>query len=214
MKTLAKRVIPLAILALAVSLAGLQSAAAQTAPKADYDGDDDRLIEIATLAQLDAVRHDLDGDGAPSAGGGARYVAAFPNADERMGCPAPSCRGYELANDLNSNRPNWVPIGVSGGQTEAYRAVFNGNGHSISGLRVESDAARVGMFAMLSGTVRNLRLLGVNVTSNSAASNSAAGGLAGIAGGNVANVHVAGTVSGSARYVGGLAGTIGHSAIV
>ena len=44
MKTLAKRVIPLALLALAVSIAGLQTAAAQTAAKVDYDGDDDRLI--------------------------------------------------------------------------------------------------------------------------------------------------------------------------
>ena len=214
MKTIAKRIVPLALLALIASLAGLQSAAAQTAPKVDYDGDDDRLIEIATLAQLDAVRHDLDGDGAPSASGRARYAAAFPNADERMGCPAPRCRGYELANDLTSTRPNWVPIGVNGGQTQAYRAVFNGNGRSISGLRIESDAARVGMFGQLANaTVRDLRLLSVSVTSNSAASNSAAGGLAGVAGGNIANVHVAGTVSGSARYVGGLAGTIAAAAV-
>ena len=31
----------------------------------NYDADDDRLIEITTLAQLDAIRHDLDGDGQP-----------------------------------------------------------------------------------------------------------------------------------------------------
>ena len=35
----------------------------------DYDADDDGLIEIATLAQLDAVRHDLDGDGIPAGSG-------------------------------------------------------------------------------------------------------------------------------------------------
>ena len=35
----------------------------------DYDADDDGLIEIATLAQLDAVRHDLDGDGVPAGSG-------------------------------------------------------------------------------------------------------------------------------------------------
>ena len=35
-------------------------------PAVDYDADDDGLIEIATLAQLDAVRHDLDGDGVPA----------------------------------------------------------------------------------------------------------------------------------------------------
>ena len=35
----------------------------------DYDADNDGLIEIATLAQLDAVRHDLDGDGVPAGSG-------------------------------------------------------------------------------------------------------------------------------------------------
>ena len=29
----------------------------------DYDTDDDGLIEISNLAQLDAVRYDLSGDG-------------------------------------------------------------------------------------------------------------------------------------------------------
>ena len=82
----------------------------------DYDLDDDGLIEIATLAQLDAVRHDLDGDGVPagaaaapsesaapgeSAGSGeatadsgealargaAAHAAAFPDTAEGMGCP-------------------------------------------------------------------------------------------------------------------------------
>ena len=34
-----------------------------------YDTDGDGLIEITTLAQLDAVRHDRNGDGVPTAGG-------------------------------------------------------------------------------------------------------------------------------------------------
>ena len=52
----------------------------------DYDTDDDGLIEIRTLAQLDAVRHDLDGDGTPSPGGAASYRTAFANAVDRLGC--------------------------------------------------------------------------------------------------------------------------------
>ena len=36
----------------------------------DYDTDGDNLIDITTLAQLDAVRHDLNGDGDPTAGTG------------------------------------------------------------------------------------------------------------------------------------------------
>ena len=42
----------------------------------DYDADDDGLIEIVTLAQLDAVRHDLDGDGVPAGPGAAAATGA------------------------------------------------------------------------------------------------------------------------------------------
>ena len=68
----------------------------------DYDADDDGLIEIGTLPQLDAVRHDLDGDGTPAPGQGAAYRAAFADAVDRLGCAAvDGCTGYELAADLD-----------------------------------------------------------------------------------------------------------------
>ena len=57
----------------------------------DYDRDDDGLIEVSNLSQLNAIRYDLDGDGAPgaeSAGAEANYAAAFPDAVYGMGCPA------------------------------------------------------------------------------------------------------------------------------
>ena len=113
----------------------------------DYDADDDGLIEIATLAQLDAVRHDLDGDGVPvgsgtaAASGAAARAAAFPDAAERMGCPAPACVGYELVADLDfdtdgsgaadagdafwNGGAGWRPIGTL---DEPFTAVFSGNG--------------------------------------------------------------------------------------
>ena len=64
----------------------------------DYDLDGDGFIEISNLAQLDAVRHDLDGNGDPSAGAGATaYNAAFPepNHDVRRahGLPVRDMRG-------------------------------------------------------------------------------------------------------------------------
>ena len=42
-----------------------------------YDPDGDGLIGVHTVAQLDAVRHDLDGDGVPAAAGAAAHGAAF-----------------------------------------------------------------------------------------------------------------------------------------
>ena len=78
--------------------------AQQTSPPPtamDYDGDNDNLIDITTLAQLDAVRHDLNGDGRSATGDGAvSYAAAFPSLTPGMGCPV-TCAGYELMDDLD-----------------------------------------------------------------------------------------------------------------
>ena len=71
----------------------------------DYDTDENGLIEVSTLAQLDAMRWDLDGDGAPTTGDGGAYANAFPQRAVGMGCPAvsgtPTCTGYELTQDLD-----------------------------------------------------------------------------------------------------------------
>ena len=86
---------------------------AQT-PTVDYDVDDDGLIEVSSLAQLNAIRWDLDGDGTADVypadqhgntghdpQGAAKYAAAFPNAAAQMGCPSSGCVGYELSADLD-----------------------------------------------------------------------------------------------------------------
>ena len=68
----------------------------------DYDADDDGLIEVSNLAQLDAVRHDLDGDDFPAnEASSVAYYAAFPDAPADMGCPADGCVGYELVANLD-----------------------------------------------------------------------------------------------------------------
>ena len=55
------------------------SPAAQGSSGTDYDTDSDGLIEITTLAQLDAIRLDLDGDGRPTSV--LAYRSAFPLGD-------------------------------------------------------------------------------------------------------------------------------------
>ena len=77
---------------------GAESAQASATPDAalgtDYDSDDDGLIEVGTLARLNAIRWDLEGTGAPAirAPGDARhaneteYLAAFPDPEAGMGC--------------------------------------------------------------------------------------------------------------------------------
>ena len=119
----------------------------------DYDTDDDGLIEISNLAQLDAVRHDLNGDGAPAFNGAVSYGAAFPNRGSRTACGGLiGCVGYELRADLDfdtnasgdadagdtywNDGAGWVPIDAPFG---GYAAIFEGNGHTISHLLVNRD---------------------------------------------------------------------------
>ena len=69
------------------------------------DADGDGLIGIHTPAQLDAVRHDLDGDGAPTTAGAAGHAAAFGvtgGAHRGVVCNGP---GVGLGSSGRSGRP-------------------------------------------------------------------------------------------------------------
>ena len=184
----------------------------------DYDADDDGLIEIATLSQLDAVRHDLDGDGAASAAGAAAYASAFPGAVSGMGCPAPGCGGYELAADLdldtNGNGvadagdgwwnagSGWVPIGSS---AAPFTSAFAGNGRTVSHLFANRGAGDyVGLFGMSRGTITGVGVVEADVTGRSYV-----GGLLGKnEGGEVRASYSTGRVAGYS-VVGGLVGING-----
>ena len=185
--------------------------AVEAASAVDYDRDDDGLIEIRTLAQLDAVRHDTSGAGSPSSSGEAPYAAAFPNRGVTMGCGGGACRGYELVSDLDfdtnrsggpdagdtywNNGAGWVPIGHDHADLAT---TFEGNGHTIRNLFVHRDD-RSGLFTTVGSfaTVRRLELIGVDVTGESA------GALAALNVGVVFGVHATGRVSGT-ESAGGL----------
>ena len=73
---------------------------------ADYDLDNDNLIDVVNLAQLNAIRHDLNGDGAGMTGAAAGgYLAGYPGYTTGMGCPG-TCAGYELRANLNFDTNN------------------------------------------------------------------------------------------------------------
>ena len=182
----------------------------------DYDSDDDRLIEIRTLAQLDAMRHNLDGGVIPD--DRAAYDLAFPAPIDRMGCGIEGCSGYELMADLDfdtngsgtadagdtywNGGAGWAPIGspalLSSG---AFSTTLDGNDHVIANLFV-NGGDYAGLFGALgqSGVIRNLSLTGIDVTGEYSA-----GGLAGQNAGTVIASHATGTVRGQ-DLVGGLVG--------
>ena len=63
--------------------------------------DNDGFIEVANLAQLDALRYDLDGDGLVDGAIWMPYYSAYPMGALGMGCPSEGCTGYELTANLD-----------------------------------------------------------------------------------------------------------------
>ena len=192
--------------------------AALTPALIDYDANNNGLIDIASIAQLDAVRYDLDGDGVPASS--TPYEAAYPNrhraTSTRMGCPAGACAGYELTADLtfptSGDHSNWDPIGGSDG----FIATFDGGGHTLTGLNVSATGVaalfvRIGdSVGTATGTVKNLGLVNPTITTSGSGGENQ-GALAATIGsrGLVENSYVRGgtiTVSGASNRGGGLAG--------
>ena len=181
------------------------------------DRDGDGLIEVDNLAQLDAVRWDLDGNGISD---NADYAAAFSDADIGTMCSVTSCAGYELtANldfDTNGNGEadegdvywngggGWIPIGES---NDPFVAIFEGGGRRISNLYIRRSP-NVGLFGVLGSgsTVSGIGLVDTNVV---ASGYGAAGALAGIGHGVIEDSFADGLVAGCVDHIGGLVGLNG-----
>ena len=184
-----------------------------------YDTDADGLIEITTLAQLDAIRHDPDGDGVPANAGANAYRAAFPDAfpeaDSQLRCVL-ECRGYELMADLDfdtdddgdvdsddaywNNGAGWNPLGSG----TDFAATFEGNGHTLRHLFINRPTiSRVGLFGDTDSTcaIRNIGVTHVDVTGARLV-----GGLVGESSCTITASYATGRVSGSIS-IGGLVGS-------
>ena len=186
-----------------------------------YDTDGDGLIEITTLAQLDAVRHDRNGDGVPTGGGTSTYRVAFPDAfpeaDSQLRCVL-ECHGYELMADLDfdtdddgdvdsddtywNNGAGWNPIGSSGSD---FRTMFEGNGHTVRNLFINRPSTNyLGLFGYTDwkSNIRNVGVIQVDV-----AGRTYVGGLVGNNLGTITACYATGQVSGANQNIGGLVGS-------
>ena len=192
----------------------------------DYDTNNNGLIDITTLAQLNAIRWDVNGDGDVSSGNAANYLRAFPrrdtNAATLMGCPSGACTGYELMNDLDfdenddgqitaadagywNSGAGWNPIGT-------FTATFSGNGYTIANLFINrSGTDNIGLFGRIGGSAR-IEALGL--TAAEVTGRNVVGILAGQVDTNTMTVasFTTGQVSGETG-VGGLVGSRDNSAL-
>ena len=103
-----------------------------------------------------------------------------------------------LADNIDLTGKDWTPIGTSFGNS--YTGTFDGNGKTITGLTVTGSDRYTGLFGFIKGTVKNVVLTEINITSGTFV-----GGVAGWSfDGNIENCSVSGSVSGS--DVGGVVG--------
>ena len=104
----------------------------------------------------------------------------------------------------------WTPIGTD--YDNSYKGTFDGGGHTITGLTFTTNDEFAGLFGWLNraGTVKNVVMEGVQITSNQIYGGSI-GGVVGSSWGTIENCSVSGNVSGTV-YVGGVAGQTNSSA--
>ena len=109
-----------------------------------------------------------------------------------------------LNTDIDLTGKDWTPIGTD--YDKSYKGTFDGGGHTITGLTFTTNDKYAGLFGWLNkaGTVKNVVMEGVQITSNQIYGGSI-GGVAGYSWGTIENCSVSGSVSGTV-YVGGVVG--------
>ena len=109
-----------------------------------------------------------------------------------------------LDKNIDLTGKGWTPIGTS--FDNSYKGTFDGGGHTITGLAVTTNDQFVGLFGYLNraGTVKNVVMEGIQITSNQIYGGSI-GGVVGYGWGTIENCSVSGSVSGTV-YVGGVVG--------
>ncbi len=206
------------------------------AVQTDYDSDDDGLIDVDSLAKLNAIRYDLDGNGvADDTDNNAAYATAFPNpASDQCDDPdttltTETCTGYELTASLDfdtngtmddrtddtyyNEGAGWLPIAGAQniGANEGFQATFEGNGNTISNLFINREYAATDIWAGyrmgLFGAVGDMAVIrNLTLTAVNVTGEEEVGGLAGISLGEISEVDVTGSVTGATIDVGGLVG--------
>ena len=102
-----------------------------------------------------------------------------------------------LDKNIDLTGKEWTPIGTS---SSSYTGTFDGGGHTITGLTVTGSDEYAGLFGYIGkdgGTVKNVKLENVQITSNNQYAN--VGGVAGYSRGNIENCSVSGSVSGNSN---------------
>src|SRR5690554_5959052 len=198
---------PATALALTLSLFSITGHAAPRTVDIDGNG----LIEINDLADLNEIRKNPEGK--------ALYGSS-------QGCPTDGCFGFELKADLDfdtngdgkidandeywNDGAGWLPIGKSS-SGNAFRAIFEGNGHVIRNLYINRpDTRYIGLFGYADNAT--IRRVGLTGTLTKITGQSYVGGVLGRGTAtHLQGVFASGALSStdnSSAYIGGVAGEL------
>ena len=111
---------------------------------------------------------------------------------------APSVEKFVFTADIDMANVEWTPFDFAG--------TLDGQDNTIENFTLNTDAANVGFFANLSGTVKNLKFKNVEIEATNV-SNPSVGTLAGKSTGTIENVTVlSGKLNGGKSGIGGIVG--------
>lgn len=134
---------------------------------------------------------------------GAYAVTPISDAEGLAAMATDPAGDYELTADIVLTG-EWTPIGNN---DNPFTGTFDGKGHTISGLTISNNGNWVGLFGTVTGTVKNLSLVDVNIYGNEHV-----GILAGRVrgGGVIESVFTSGYVNGR-DHTGGIVGDAGET---
>ena len=115
----------------------------------------------------------------------------------------------KLVNDIALTSENWYPIGRG---DHGFAGIFDGNGKTVSGLKLVSDQSETGFFGLIAGGGK-VQSLTVSGTVTATGDVSQTGGIAGAmedeeTAASITDCHFSGSVTGNLQ-VGGIVGCVG-----
>ena len=156
----------------------------------DWQAGEEYTYTVSLAAAYPGYTDDGNGNYTVTSADGLKNVAKLVNEEGKTDI------NITLDTDLTLTG-EWTPIGT---ESQPYTGTFDGNGKTITGLTVTGSDRYTGLLGFIKGTVKNVVLTEINITSGTFV-----GGVAGWSfGGNIENCSVSGSVSGS--DVGGVVG--------
>lgn len=165
----------------------------------DWQAGGEYTYTVSLLAAAKDLGYTIESDGSytVTSADGLMNVAELVNGGK-------SDINITLDTDIDLTGKGWTPIGTD--YDNSYKGTFDGGGHTITGLTFTTNDEYAGLFGYLNraGTVKNVVMEGVQITSNQIYGGSI-GGVVGSSWGTIENCSVSGSISGTV-YVGGVVG--------